>query len=141
LAPWTSSARTTLGTQTFSPEAFYVLGQWAEAKDLFEALHSEIPDSIDYLGYLGSLAVQMGKKEAALEICKTLEENKRPYQFGNPTYWRSRIAALLGDKEAAVNLLRQATKEGYPYPNLHPCEDFESLADYPPYIKLMKPKG
>jgi len=122
-------------------EAFYVLGQWAEAKNLFQGLHSEIPDNIDYLGYLGSVAVQMGKKEAALEIYKTLEENKRPYQFGNPTYWRSRIAALLGDKEAAVNLLRQATKEGYPYPNLHPCEDFECLADYPPYIQLMKPKG
>jgi hypothetical protein len=69
------------------------------------------------------------------------EADKRPYLYGNPTYWRARIAALLGDKEAAVNLLRQATKEGNTYSSIHPTEDFESLADYPPYIQLMKPKG
>jgi len=39
-----------------------------------------------------------------------------------------------------MNLLRQAIKQGYSYP-IHPIEDFESLADYPPYIQLMKPKG
>jgi len=37
-----------------------------------------------------------------------------------PTYWRARIAALLGDREGAVNLLRQATKEGFSYSSIHP---------------------
>jgi tetratricopeptide (TPR) repeat protein len=121
--------------------AFYVLGKWKEAKMLFEGLHADILDNIDYLGYLGSVAVRMGNKEEALRISKELGGDKRPYLFGKPTYWRARIAAVLGDKEGAVNLLRQATKEGYNYDDLHPCEDFESLADYPPYIQLMKPKG
>jgi hypothetical protein len=49
--------------------------------------------------------------------------------------------ALVGDTEGAVNLLRQATKQGYAFSRIHPCEDFESLADYPPYIQLMKPKA
>ncbi|MFZ2053942.1 MAG: serine/threonine-protein kinase [Candidatus Aminicenantales bacterium] len=120
---------------------FYVLGKWAEAKALFEGLHSEIPDKTDYLGYLGVVAAQMGNKEEALKISKQLEDDKRPYLYGNPTYWRARIAAILGDKEGAVNLIRQATKEGFSYDSLHPTEDFESLADYPPYIQLMKPKG
>jgi hypothetical protein len=83
----------------------------------------------------------MGDREGALKISKQLEEYKRPYLFGNPTYWRARIAALIGDKEGAVNLLRQAIKQGYSYSSLHPVEDFESLTDYPPYIQLMKPKG
>jgi len=52
-----------------------------------------------------------------------------------------RIAALLGDKEGAVSLLRQAIKQGYAYSGIHPTEDFESLADFPPYVQLMKPKG
>jgi hypothetical protein len=49
--------------------------------------------------------------------------------------------AILGDKEGAVNLLRQAIKEGSAYSSLHAVEDFESLADYPPFVQFMKPKG
>jgi hypothetical protein len=90
---------------------------------------------------MGAIAARLGNKEEAMEISRQLEEDQRPYLFGNPTYWRARIAVLLGDKEGAVSLLRQATKEGYSYSSIHPTEDFESLADYPPYIQLMKPKG
>ena len=120
---------------------FYILGKWAEAKELFEGLHRDVPDDINYLGYLGAVAVQLGDKEEALKISKQLEEDKRPYLFGIPTYRRARIAALLGDKEGAVNLIRQAIKQGFAYSNIHPTEDFESLAAFPPYIQLMKPKG
>ena len=122
---------------------FYILGKWDEAKVLFEELHTDTPDDVNYLGALGAVAVQLGNEEEALKISKQLEEDQRPYLFGNPAYWRARIAALLGDKEGAVNLIRQATKQGYTYEHLHlhPCEDFESLADYPPYVQLMKPKG
>jgi predicted Zn-dependent protease len=119
----------------------YVLGRWSEAKTVFEGLHSEVPDNIAYLGYLGAVAARLGDKEGALKVAKQLEEDQRPYLFGDPTYWRARITALLGDKEGAVNLLRQATKQGYAYSYIHPTEDFESLADYPPYVQLMKPKG
>lgn len=133
--------KATVGNQYSQARAFYVLGKWTEAKALFEGLHSDVPDNISYLGYLGVVAVQSGDKEEGLKISKQLEENKKPYSFGNPTYWRARIAAILGDKEGAVNLLRQATKQGYVYSSIHPTEDFESLADHPPYIQLMKPKG
>jgi tetratricopeptide (TPR) repeat protein len=119
----------------------YLLGKWAEAKVLFEGLHNQNPSSITYLGALGVIAARRGEKEEALKISKELEEDKSPYLFGTPTYWRARIAALLGDKEGAVNLLRQAIKQGYRYDSIHPTEDFETLADFPPYIQLMKPKG
>jgi tetratricopeptide (TPR) repeat protein/predicted Ser/Thr protein kinase len=133
--------KTSAGNRYGQARTFYVLGKWNEAKALFEGLHSEVHDNINYFGYLGVVAVQIGDKEVAFKISKELEEDKRPYLFGNPTYWRARIAALLGDKEGAVNLLRQAIEQGFAYSNIHPTEDFESLADYPPYIQLMKPKG
>jgi serine/threonine-protein kinase len=136
-----SEERTSRGNRYNKAITFYVLGKWAEAKELFEGLHSDVPDNITYLGYLGVVAVQSGDKEEGLKISKQLEENKKPYSHGTPSYWRARIAALLGDKEGAVNLLRQATKEGFAYSSIHPTEDFESLADFPPYIQLMKPKG
>jgi tetratricopeptide (TPR) repeat protein len=129
------------GNRSAQGKTFYVLGKWAEAKGLFEELHSDVPDNIDYWGYMGATAARTGSSEGALVISKELENDKRPYLFGKPTYWRARIAALLGDKEGAVNLLRQATKQGFAFSDIHPTEDFESLADYPPYIQLMKPKG
>ena len=136
-----SEGRTSRGNRYSEAMTFYVLGKWAEAKALFEGLHRDFPDYINYFGYLGVVAVQMRDKEEALKIPKQLEDDKRPYLFGLPTIWRARIAALLGDKEGAVTLLRQAIKQGYAYSSLHPIEDFESLADYPPYVQLMKPKG
>ena len=133
--------KASVGNRYSRARTFYVLGRWAEAKELFEELHRDVPDNYNYLAFLGVTAARMGDKEGALKISKELEEDKRPYLFGNPTYWRARIASLLGDKEGTVNLLRQAIKQGYAYPNIHPTEDFESLADYPSYIQLMKPKG
>jgi serine/threonine protein kinase/tetratricopeptide (TPR) repeat protein len=133
--------KTSAGNRYNKAITLYVLGKWDEAKALFEGLHSDVPDNIIYLGYIGAIAAQEGNKEEALKISKQLEENKKPYSHGTPSYWRARIAALLGDKEGAVNLLRQATKQGYYFPSIHPTEDFESLADYPPYVQLLKPKG
>jgi serine/threonine protein kinase/tetratricopeptide (TPR) repeat protein len=119
----------------------YSLERWSEAKATFTKLHNDVPESIDYLGFMGATAARTGDREGAAKISQQLEEDKKPYLFGNPTFWRARIAALLGAKEDAVNLLRQATQQGVGFSALHPCEDFESLADYPPYIQLMKPKG
>ncbi len=126
--------------------AFYTLDKWDEAETLFEGLHSELPDDPYYgigsYGLLGSIAARKGNRERALKISQELKDNKTPYLFGIPTYWRARIAALLGDKEGAVNLLQEAIKQGCDYQNLYfSPKDFESLQDFPPFQQLMKPKG
>jgi len=119
----------------------YILDRLDEAKGLLDGLRADFPAKVNYLGGLGTAAARKGEKEEALRISKELEEDKRPYLFGGPTYWRARIAALLGDKEGAVSLLRQAIKQGFSYANLQSIVDFESLAGYPPFVQLMKPKG
>jgi serine/threonine protein kinase/tetratricopeptide (TPR) repeat protein len=125
---------------------FYVLDKWDEAEALFEGLHSESPDDNSLgaacYGYLGSIAARKGNREKALKISQELKDNKTPYLFGDPTKRRARIAALLGDKEGAVNLLLEAIKQGYDYTDLYFYpQDFESLQDFPPFQQLMKPKG
>ena len=126
---------------------FYALERWDEAEALLEGLHSESPDDntfgVVYYGYLGLAAARKGNREKALEISQKLKDNKTPYLWGNPPYWRARIAALLGDKEGAVNMLGEAIKQGYAYSDIL-CPTpwgFESLQDYPPFQQLMKPKG
>ncbi|MCX5910413.1 MAG: hypothetical protein NTV04_00660, partial [Deltaproteobacteria bacterium] len=109
---------------------------------LFMGLHSELPDDIQYYGYLGSIAARKGNREGALRISQELKDNKTPNLLGSPTYWRARIATLLGDNEGAVNLLLDAIKQGLNYQWLYSSpQDFESLQDFPPFQQLMKPKG
>ena len=65
-----------------------------------------------------------------------------PYVFGGPTLWRALIAASLGERERAVNLLRDAFGRGADYGIwLHRDPDLASLRDYPPFQELLRPKG
>jgi serine/threonine protein kinase len=126
--------------------ALYVSEQWEEAGALIEKLRSEKPDNIDYLGYGGALAARRGDKEEALRISEELKRIDRPYTFGAQTYWRARIAALLGMKEEAVELLRQSFAQGNYYMDdkgvfIIQEADLGPLRDYAPFKELMKPKG
>ena len=63
--------------------------------------------------------------------------------FFSRNWWRARMAALLGERERAVNILRNHYKgDGGGY-NIgqHREFDFESLRDYPPFQELVRPKG
>jgi class 3 adenylate cyclase/tetratricopeptide (TPR) repeat protein len=123
-------------------QMLYEAERWEEAQDVYEALHEDFPDRIGYLGRLGGIAAWRGDKEEALEISSLLEDIDEPYIFGSHTWWRARIAAILGEKENAVKLLREALAQGRMYHiHLHPVIDFEPLQDYPPFKELIKPKG
>ncbi|MFZ2052860.1 MAG: protein kinase [Candidatus Aminicenantales bacterium] len=125
--------------------ALYVSEQWEEAGVLIEKLRSEKPNNIDYLGYSGALAARRGDKEGTLKISEELKRIDRPFTFGAQTYWRARIAALLGMKEEAVELLRQSFAQGNYYIAssgfIIQEADFDPLRDFAPFRELMKPKG
>jgi len=98
-------------------------------------------DQMDYLGYVGAVAARQGNRDQALRVAQTLERVTRPYLFGRPTVWRARIAALLGERDGAVALLREAFAKGYPHAHaLHTDLAFEALRDYPPFQELLRPK-
>jgi len=119
----------------------YYLEDWEGSQQVFEKLHSENPGSIGVLGFLGSLDARRGYLEKAKEIIEELKNIKRPYLLGLDTYWRARITALLGDKELAVELIRDSLVQGRTYGILYWNMDFESLEDFPPFMELKKPRG
>jgi tetratricopeptide (TPR) repeat protein len=126
--------------------AFYAAERWEEAQVLFEALHSEFPDFVDVRGFLGTLAARRGDQDEALRISGLLENDKTPYLFGLNTFYRANIAALLGEKELAVRLLREAHTQGINFNLFHyhsepNVMDLEPLYDYPPFQEFMRPKG
>ena len=127
--------------------AYYVAEQWDRSQELFELLANGAPERIEYWGYLGAIAARKGEKEESARINKLIADLDRPYLFGKDLYWRARIAALSGDKDMAVLLLRDAILRGlynsyYDFHDILICEemDFESLRSYPPFQELIKPK-
>ncbi len=120
----------------------YDARRWEEAKSIFEELAKDSPDNIDYQGWLGLIAARQGDKEKALRVSEWLKNLKKPYLFGGYTYNRACIAAILGDKDQAIALLKESFLQGRSYSiDLHTDVDFESLWDYPPFKELLKPKG
>ena len=134
--------RKTESRRLFHANALYNAGRWDEAKRAFESLAAEHHDNIDYLGYLGTLAARRGDRDEALRISGELAKIDRRFLFGDHLYRRARIAALLGHKEQAVALLREAFSQGRSYQvSLHRDIDLEPLWDYPPFKELLRPKG
>jgi len=126
--------------------SLYQSERWDEAGTLFKELSAEDPTSVTYRGYAAVSAARRRDTDAALEIDGQLAAVDRPYLLGFHKYWRSRIAAVLGERERAVSLLREALSAGQRQFGgneywIHSVIDFESLSDYPPYQELVRPKG
>ena len=122
--------------------SLYVAGEYREARPLFERLFAEHPDSLGYEGYLGSVAASLENREEALRISESLENHRRPYDFGAVPFWRARIASVVGDREEAMAYLRMAESEGYRYDGeSHFIADLHALHDYAPFVEWIKPRG
>lgn len=124
-------------------QLLYLAEEWDEAQAVFTDLARQDPDHLDYLGHLGTLAARRGDRREAQRISAALAAVDRPYLFGTQMFWRARIASLLGQREQAVLLLRDALAQGYPdgYPALHADIDLAPLRTYPPFVQLLRPRG
>lgn len=117
-----------------------LLRRYSEARAILEPLAREHPDQLNYLGGLGTLAARRHDAAEAQHIAGTLEKRDGPYVFGRQTFWRARIAAILGERERAVTLLREAMSQGVRFDwLLHINPDFEMLRGYAPFEALMHP--
>jgi tetratricopeptide (TPR) repeat protein len=121
--------------------AYYSAEKWPESWILYEGLSKEDPENLWYLRNCGALAARRADREEELRIAKQLEEMKKPYLWGLPAYIRACIASLLGEKETAVRLLREAISQGTWYYGLYEDMDLDPLRDYPPFKELIRPKG
>jgi tetratricopeptide (TPR) repeat protein len=134
--------RSTRDQRTDLAEALYSLGRWDEAQELYVALAEEDPDDLDARGRLGSLAFRMGDIEEAERIYRELLGLDRPFLFGAHLMNAACIAAVRGEREQAVDLIREALAQGFSWDIwVHREPDFESLRDFAPFQELLRPKG
>jgi len=123
-------------------EALFWAEQWRDSQALYEKLVAGGSPEVKDLGMIGVTAARAGDRATALRVAGELEHLDRKWLFGEQTWHRAGIAASLGEKEQAVELLREAFAQGQPYgAYLHRSLALEPLWDYPPFQDLLRPKG
>jgi hypothetical protein len=70
---------------------------------------------LEYVGLLGEILARLGSTTSARSIQQQLADDRRLYTYGRPQFLSARIAAILGDRDRAVQLLELAKQRGYPY--------------------------
>jgi DNA-binding SARP family transcriptional activator/tetratricopeptide (TPR) repeat protein/TolB-like protein len=122
--------------------AHYLAERWADAEALIAALAAEFPHAVEVQGYVGLLAARRGDRAEVARVDHWLETLERPYLAGAETLMRARIAAVSGESERAVALLRESLSQGRTYgPFYHTDPDLALLRGDPAFRALMRPKG
>ena len=126
--------------------ALYGLGRLAEARAIAGGLASEsgLSRELRVAAYelQGVAAAAAGDSVAALAADAWLAGAGSRYSLGMQTEARAHIAAALGRRDEAVRLLHQAVTEGRSFDNnKHLDAELLLLADYPPFIEWLRPRG
>jgi tetratricopeptide (TPR) repeat protein len=122
--------------------ALRVAGRWDEARGPLEELRERGWNPVTVAGALGVIAARTGNHEEARRIFDELPDPGLPQSASDRTSWRVAIAAHLGEKDRAVDLLGEAFSQGMSYSSfLHATVTTEPLWDYPPFQELIEPKG
>jgi tetratricopeptide (TPR) repeat protein len=128
--------------------ALYAAERWEEAQAVYARLQAADPKNVELLGGLGVSEARLGHRAEASAMAARLADVDPGASLGKNSYWRARIAALLGDRDGAVSRLREALTRGmtctYHFgvgtEDCHRDMDFESLRGYPPFDELLRPK-
>jgi tetratricopeptide (TPR) repeat protein len=137
--------------QLYLLEALYYAGEDEEAAALADAF-VDSPSGIERalaLGVLGAIAARRGDTAAALQYSARLAGLTPLETSTRHTFWRARIAALLGDREEAIRLLRQALAEGLMpirstsqglFAPIHVAPELLPLRGYAPFDRMLQPR-
>ncbi len=126
-------------------EAYYAAGYADSARAIAADLARAHPKNEQYAGLLGVLAAQRGDRAEAARLDRLLVGLERPLGRGQAGYWRASIAARLGERDTAVDLLVRALDAGYVYQvrflDVHVDPSFAVLRGTPRFQALLRPKG
>jgi tetratricopeptide (TPR) repeat protein len=122
--------------------ALQMVGRLDDLEDHIGRLMESKPINHQLSGWLGVVAAMRGDAERARQLVDEITMRDRPEGIALELYWRAAVAAHLGEKDSAVELLAEAFSKGlWQSEVVLAPEDFEPLWDYPPFQELMKPKG
>jgi tetratricopeptide (TPR) repeat protein/TolB-like protein len=114
------------------------LGRWGEVENSARALLRVDSLAPEYRGLLGTALVHLGRKTEAAAILSVVGNDRRPYLFGVPQLAQARIAAALGDSDAAISHMTQSFAQGRQFDLwVHRDSDFDVLRSLPRFQALV----
>lgn len=120
----------------------YLGGRWDEAIEELRRLEQAQPASVEYVGLLGAIFAGRADRARALGYDERLRRIAATERHGRDAYWRACIAALLGEDDRAVGLLRDAFAAGhFRGLEIHQSHELQRLREFPPFIALVTPEG
>jgi tRNA A-37 threonylcarbamoyl transferase component Bud32/tetratricopeptide (TPR) repeat protein len=123
-------------------EALTVLGRYREAKAIADSVRGAAKTpTVALLTVSGELDALLGDTGAAEKSMAAIAGMQEKYDRGATLYSQAQIAARLGRKEQAVQLLRMSFGRGVVASQIHVNPAFAALQSYEPFIELIKPKG
>jgi len=121
--------------------AYYLAKRWEDADPLYASYRTSNPENVNGMGFHGVILSKLGRREEALLISDQLGQIERSNLRGVSIGWQARIAAALGDRDAAVRLMRLAFDNGWNRDiRLHRDPSFDSMRGYPPWDALVAPR-
>jgi DNA-binding SARP family transcriptional activator/TolB-like protein len=121
--------------------------QWRAAVAFLDTLQARHATRLETMLASGRLAAYRGDTSKAEQVSTALAQFQTPYLHGENTLARAQIAALSGQRERAVALIRDALAEGRPYNTYraarnggfyHAHPDFQSLRGYAAFEALLR---
>lgn len=145
--PWYVDTATSAPRPGARAAVLRMLGRNEEAHALSEKALAANPDLPGFLGWVGLTAALTGDSAQAREVERRFAGMADPPPNG--TLWQVWIAAALGEKERAVQLLRQAEGEGrvtgggfrFGDLDIHREPAYQPLRGYPAFEEFVRPKG
>ena len=125
-------------------EALYYARRYAEAGEVFGRVCTSTPNTPPCLGWAGLVKARSGQRQEALALKQAIgkTDSTPRSRIAQQAYWQARIAAVVGDRDGAVELFRRAFTYGWAHgAEDHREYDFRALLDYPPFTELLKPTG
>jgi predicted Zn-dependent protease len=131
----------TVAMRSSLARALYLADRWTEARPLVDSLVERYPESVGLLGLRGRIAARLGDAATAQATSNALLA-AAPSSRETNALTRARIAALLGQRDLAIRLLRDAVSHGEMQAlRMREDPDLLGLRDYPPFETLVRPVG
>jgi serine/threonine-protein kinase len=122
--------------------ALLSVGNTAEARSIAKRLVTKHPQDRVAISLDGITAAHAGERQVAERAIVVLDSLSDPYQLAENLFSRALIAAVLGQKERAVEYLRESIRKGLSYVQLNDAiPELLPLRGYAPYDELIRPKG
>ena len=116
----------------------YLTGRHELAVRLLERAARDTND-LDAAGYLALTHVSRGGRERARSMADSIGALRREWSFGRHTRWRAAILGALGERDLAVELLRQASRERDDRAAWHSDPSLDRLRSYHAFQELIRP--